>query len=229
MPLEPAPLGDVAAKDGKVRSHRFIAVNTALPFIRGDQKTIERIESFLQDEKLSVDIFALKIGQTKERFMAVDKSTPTLPAGEKVTVDVVVRNKGVGHTFPGGTNDSNEGWLEFSLRAPDGKLLAISGKIGEDGHLDPAAHVFKAVILDKNGIPIQKRNAQDIHVTVFANVIGPGTADIAHYEFTVPPELKGQSITLSARLLWRKFDRVYTEFRRPPGSRGACLQSRDIG
>ena len=31
MPLEDAPLGDVSAKDGKVRSHRFIAVNTALP------------------------------------------------------------------------------------------------------------------------------------------------------------------------------------------------------
>ena len=106
MPLEPAPLGDVAAKDGKVRSHRFLAVNTALPFIRGDQKTIERIESFLQDEKLSVDIFALKTEQG--RFMAVDKNTPTLPAGEKVTVDVVVRKIGAGTTFRGGTKDQKE-------------------------------------------------------------------------------------------------------------------------
>ena len=60
MPLEDAPLGDVSAKDGKVRSHRFIAVNTALPALRGDTDTIQRIEKFLQEDKLRVDVFALR-------------------------------------------------------------------------------------------------------------------------------------------------------------------------
>ncbi len=49
-------------------------------------------------------------------------------------------------------------------------------------------------------------------MTVFANVISPGTADIAHYEFIVPKELSGKRLTLRTRLLWRKFDRTYTEF-----------------
>ncbi len=212
MPLEPATRGDVAAKNGLVRSHRFGAVNTALPFVRGDHESIKRIEAFLRDEKLSVDIFALRTERMKEPIMAMDRTLPALAVGEKATVDVVVRNKGVGHTFPGGTNDSNEGWLEFSLRDDAGNVLAISGYIGSDGHLDPMAHVYKALILDKNGNPIHKRNAQDIHVTVFANVIGPGTADVAHYEFAVPPELAGKTLTMQARLLWRKFDRAYTEF-----------------
>ncbi len=189
MPPEPATLGDVAAKDGVVKSHRFLAANTALPFLRNDETTIKRIEDFLQDEKLGVDIFALKTSRMDEPVMALDHAQPSLLAGEKVTVDVVIRNKGVGHTFPGGTNDSNEGWLEFSLMGEEGHTLAISGKINDDGHLDPMAHVFNALILDKQGKPIHKRNAQDIHVTVFANVIGPGTADIAHYEFTIPKEL----------------------------------------
>ena len=70
MPLEPAPLGDLAAKHGMVKSHRFIAVNTALPFIRGDFETIERIEQFLGDEKLSVDIFALRSGDRFDEFVA---------------------------------------------------------------------------------------------------------------------------------------------------------------
>ncbi|MFQ5708675.1 MAG: tetratricopeptide repeat protein [bacterium] len=212
MPKEAAPLGDVAAKNGYVRSHRFLAVNTALPFIRGDQETIERIEAFLRQEKLRVDIFALKSESMRTPAMAIDLQQPILTAGEKVTVDVVVRNQGVGHTFPGGTNDSNEGWLEFSLLDAQGNVLAISGWLGDDGHLDPMAHVFKAVILDKNGQLIHQRNAQDIHVTVFANVIGPGTADIAHYEFVVPPQLTGSRLTLRARLLWRKFDRKFTQF-----------------
>jgi len=212
MPLEPTAFGDVAAKDGYVKSHRFLAVNTALPFLRNDTATIKKIETFLQDEKLSVDIFAVKTDQMNEPIMAINHAKPILIAGEKITVDVVVRNKGVGHTFPGGTNDSNEGWLEFSLIDEAGKTLAISGRIGENGHLDPVAHVFKVLILDKSGTPIHKRNAQDIHVTVFANLIGPGTADIAHYGFSVPKELSGKTLTLRARLLWRKFDRNYTEF-----------------
>lgn len=212
MPLEPAPLGDVAAKNGLVKSHRFIAVNTALPFLRGDQETLERIEEFLQAEKMRVDIFALKTNSMKVPAMAIDKNHSVVRPGETVTVDVVVRNHGVGHTFPGGTNDSNEGWLEFKVSDEEGKTLAISGYIDPDGLLDPVAHAFKALLLDKNGKPIHQRNAQDIHVTVFANVIGPGTADIAHYEFVVPRELAGKSLTLQARLLWRKFDRKYTEF-----------------
>ena len=212
MPLEKAVRGDVAAKNGFVRSHRFLAVNTALPFLRGDQGTIKRIEDFLRDEKLRVDIFALKSETMSQPVMAIDHNRPILNAGEKVVVDVVVRNMGVGHTFPGGTNDSNEGWLEFSITDEMGNILAISGNINENGHLDPMAHTFKALILDKNGNPIHKRNAQDIHVTVFANVIGPGTADIAHYEFTVPADFAGKILSLQARLLWRKFDRNYTEF-----------------
>jgi len=212
MTLEPATRGDVAAKNGMVKSHRFLAVNTALPFMRGDQESIKYIEKYLRDEKLTVDIFAVNSERWKEPVMAVERRLPQLVAGEKITVDVVVRNKGVGHTFPGGTNDSNEGWLEFSLRDETGVTLVINGFVGKDGHLDPMAHVYKALILDKDGNPIHQRNAQDIHVPVFASVIGPGTADVAHYEFTVPSELAGRKLAMRARLLWRKFDRHYTEF-----------------
>jgi tetratricopeptide (TPR) repeat protein len=119
---------------------------------------------------------------------------------------------GVGHTFPGGTNDSNEGWLEFSIVDDSGETLAVSGYLDEDLYLDPMAHVFKVLALDHSGKPIHRRNAQDIHSIVFSNVIGPGTADIAHYEFIIPGELAGKKLIIQARLLWRKFDREYTGF-----------------
>ena len=212
MPFEPAPLGDVSARGGMVKSHRFLAVNTALPFLRGDTETIDRIEAFLRNEKLRVEIFAVSSASYPEPIMDIAGALPPLPAGEEVMVDVVVRNQGVGHTFPGGTNDSNEGWLEFTVTDDAGATLAISGAIGADGHLDPMAHTFKAVMVDKNSNPIQMRNAQDIHTTVYANVIGPGTADLAHYTFRVPEALAGRTLTVRARLLWRKFDRAYTEF-----------------
>lgn len=212
MPLEPAPNGDVAAENGMVRSHRFLAVNTALPFVRGDTATIRRIGEFLRDEKLRVDILALRRQGGEPVVMGLDPLHPVLRPGERVQVDVVVRNLGVGHTFPGGTNDSNEGWLEFSLVEETGEVLARSGELLPDGHLDPMAHAYKAVVLDRNGEPIHRRNAQDIHVTAAVNVIGPGSADIGHYAFRVPLGLAGRTLSLRARLLWRKFDRAYTEF-----------------
>ena len=212
MPPEPAVLNDVAAKNGVVKSHRFLSVNTALPFLRGDTTSIRMIEEDLRRGKMRVEIFALTTESEPQSILSIANQTPPLPTGETVMVDVVVRNLGVGHTFPGGTNDSNEGWLEFSVIGEDGTTLTISGYIEESGHLDPMAHVFKAVMVDKEGTPIQQRNAQDIRTTVFANVIGPGTADIAHYEFAIPDELAGQKLTLQARLMWRKFDRPFTEF-----------------
>ncbi len=211
MPLEPARLGDVAAKNGQVRSHRFVAVNTALPFVRGDGETIRRIEEFLQDEKLRVDIFALRHEGGETRY-ALDRNPPVLKPGAVFEFDVVVRNQGVGHTFPGGTNDSNEGWLEVSVADAAGKVLARSGRIREDGHVDPAAHFYKALLVDRHGQAIHQRNAQDIVAPVYVRVIGPGTADVAHYSFRVPEDYSGRHLKLKARLLWRKFDRAYTEF-----------------
>src|SRR6185369_7582390 len=52
MPYEAATRGDAAAKPGpdgqpRVRSHRFIAANSALPTVRGDEETVARVRKFL--------------------------------------------------------------------------------------------------------------------------------------------------------------------------------------
>ena len=211
MPVEPAVEGDVSARGGMVRSHRFLAANTALPFLRGDQETIRRVEAFLRDEKLRVDIAAVR-RDTGAVVYQPARVVPWVALGERVEVDIVVRNLGVGHTFPGGTVDSNEGWLEVTVEAPDGRVLARSGAVAEDGHVDPAAHFFKALLVDRHGTAIHKRNAQDIYAPVYTRVIGPGAADVSHYAFRVPHGYDGDKLRVRARLLWRKFDRTYTEF-----------------
>lgn len=211
MPPEEAVEGDVSAKDGTVRSHRFIAVNTALPFLRGDVDTIRRIEAFLQNEKLRVDIPALRRADGTTQYLP-GASAASLRPGERVEVDVTVRNIGVGHTFPGGTNDSNEGWIEFTVQGDDGRVLVRSGAIGADGHVDASAHFYKALLVDRQGRGIHQRNAQDIYAPVYVRVIGPGTADAAHYQITLPADYAGDHVRITARLLWRKFDRAYTEF-----------------
>jgi tetratricopeptide (TPR) repeat protein len=50
---------DPAAKDGKVRSHRFPAANTALPFVNRDAVQLKAVQDFLRDGQISVDVFGI--------------------------------------------------------------------------------------------------------------------------------------------------------------------------
>ncbi|MDP6780042.1 MAG: tetratricopeptide repeat protein, partial [Candidatus Latescibacteria bacterium] len=181
---------------------------------RGDAETVRRTEAFLRAGRLRADLVALRTG---DRFaepvvLAPGADPPALVPGQEVQVDVVVRNQGVGHTFPGGTNDSNEGWLELALLDESGRPMAASGHLEGDGYVDGASHFYGALLLDGDGKPIERRNAQDIRAEVYTHAIGPGTADVVRYRFQVDPGWAGRTVTLRARLLWRKFDRAYTEF-----------------
>ena len=57
MPLVPS--NDPGSKDGMVRSHRFAAANSAVPYVNQDQRQLDEVTKFLQDDIVSVDIFAL--------------------------------------------------------------------------------------------------------------------------------------------------------------------------
>ena len=57
MPLVPSR--DPAAKDGKVKSHRFAAANTALPFVNKDPEQLKAVQDFLRDGQISVDVFGI--------------------------------------------------------------------------------------------------------------------------------------------------------------------------
>ena len=50
---------DPAAKHGKVRSHRFPAANTALPFVNHDPVQLKVVQDFLRDGQISVDVFGI--------------------------------------------------------------------------------------------------------------------------------------------------------------------------
>ncbi|MDX2033302.1 MAG: tetratricopeptide repeat protein [Blastocatellia bacterium] len=64
MPLVKS--NDPAAKNGMVKSHRFPAANTALPFVNGDHEQLKAVTDFLKDKQISVDIFAMTTGEQGE-------------------------------------------------------------------------------------------------------------------------------------------------------------------
>src|SRR5687767_7412014 len=57
---------DPAAKNGKVRSHRFPGANTAVPYVNGDAEQLRMTQAFLKDGQISVDVFGLVRGGEDE-------------------------------------------------------------------------------------------------------------------------------------------------------------------
>ena len=133
--------------------------------------------------------------------------------GDTVRVEVVVRTRKLGHFFPGGTVDAFDCWLELQARDSKGRIIFWSGEAAEDGHgpVEPGAHFYRSLQLDAHGNPINKRNAWSTRATMYAHLIPPGAADTVHFRMKVPEDA-GDSITLTAKLNYRKFSWWHTQW-----------------
>jgi Flp pilus assembly protein TadD len=205
--LPPFKSAEFGNRGGFVHDHLFPAANTALPFVRNDRETVARIQRFLQDKVLTVDLFAIRRG---DDVLVLDDRPPEVAPGQVLDVEVVVRTRGVGHPFTNGTADSNEVWV--SLEGASGQRPFFeSGVIDDLGRLDPAADRLSVFLVDHEGGYMDRRQPQDIHTTLYSNQIGPGAARVVHYRVRVPEDAR-DSIRLSAAVHYRKFSRDYTSF-----------------
>ena len=138
---------------------------------------------------------------------------PPVRRGDTVRVDVVVRTKGVGHFFPGGTVDAYDTWLELKASDDKGQTVFWSGMVEDNGHgpVEQGAHFYRSLQIDEHGNPINKRNAWATRAVVYVHLIPPGAADTVHYRIFIP-ERTGNTVTLHARLCYRKFSWWNTQF-----------------
>jgi Tfp pilus assembly protein PilF len=141
----------------------------------------------------------------------LDKTSTVFQPGETVRVDAVVRTRKIGHFFPGGTVDAFDVWLELKATDAAGKPVFWSGRVENDGPVDPSAHFYRSFLLDADGAHIDKRNAWQARSTLYVRLIPPGAADTVHYKLTIPRDAKGP-ISLHAKLNHRKFSHFYNEF-----------------
>ncbi len=87
MPLVPSR--DPAAKNGMIKSHRFAAANTALPFVNKDPEQLKAVQDFLRDGQISVDVFGIvradepRPAPAAERGAAEPKIASTFAVGEE--------------------------------------------------------------------------------------------------------------------------------------------------
>lgn len=143
----------------------------------------------------------------------VEASGAKFEPGSTVRLDAVVRTRKIGHFFPGGTVDSFDVWLEVKAVDADGKPIFWSGQVedGGRGPVEKGAHFYRSYLLDGDGNEINKRNAFQARSVMYAKLIPPGAADVAHFRISIPKTAKGP-VTVNARLNYRKFAHYYTQY-----------------
>jgi len=227
MPREQMMTGakDAGAKDGTLVSHRWLGGNSLnAAYYKFDEQS-KKLVDFLKngtDGKgvLNVDIFALE----KEAASGSSGEAPvasliaplglrefTLSPGDTLIADVVIQNKGIGHSFIPEQRDFYEAWVDFNVKDSSGKTLVESGFIKPDGDLDPSAHSFTSRLVNIEG------NLNDIHqiwhnrVLAYNNGLQSGRSQLVRYRFRLPKAVDGP-VTITASVKYRRFDQHFLDF-----------------
>jgi tetratricopeptide (TPR) repeat protein len=216
MPLEPSEQFSAQHFDDSgvrtIHDHQFPSANTGIPHLVDlPEWVIDKHRKF-NEGVMRVDIFGLREGGTIEGplIAPLRPQVPTLVPGEAYLIEAVIRTLKMGHQFTQGTADSNEVWLDVSVTS-GGRIIGRSGGMAADGRVDPWSHFVNAYVLDREGNRIDRRNAQDIFVSLYDHQIPPGAADTVHLRLDLPPAVS-EPVTVEIKLQFRKFDTIYMQY-----------------
>jgi len=214
MKKEPAPLFDVSAKQGKLTSHRWASANTAIPTYYKWPDQLDAVTRFLEDDKLGADIFAIRrkaTGRTEELIAPLNRSGFVINPGDRITADVVIANKNIGHSFPPELRDFYEAFVEFIVSDASSNPIFRSGFLKPNGYLEESAHNYKTYLVKSDGTYNDKHHIWRTRVFAQNNQINSGRSDLARYQFVVPANAVG-ALHLTARVRYRRFTRVFSDY-----------------
>ena len=224
MVREPLAAGSVdpGAKDGKLVSHRWPGGNTLIPQYYKYDEQADKVVSFLKNSYdgkgvFNVDIFALEKESAEATASDVVLVAPlgltsfSLVPGETLVADVVIQNKGIGHSFIPEQRDFYEAWVDFTAKDSSGKTLAESGFIQPDGALDPGAHSFTNRLINNKGELNDLHQIWHNRVLAYNNTIQSGRSQLVRYRFRLPKDITGQ-IALTATVRYRRFNQHFIDY-----------------
>lgn len=193
-----------------IHDHLFPSANTGVAAFNGRDDIVEAHREFLKGV-MRVDLLGIRERAEIDAPLVAPlrPRSITLRPGGRYLLETVIRTLKMGHHFTQGTVDSNEVWLEITVSDRRG-TIAHSGALDDRAAVDPAAHFVNVFMLDRHGRRIDRRNAQDIFTPLYNHQIPPGAGQVAHYELVVPDDCDGP-LTITARLLYRKFDQTYMD------------------
>jgi tetratricopeptide (TPR) repeat protein len=217
MPREVLELKDQGAKQGKLASHRWLGANTVIPQYYGFDEQLRRTEQFLQNNVFNVDLFAVEHGDGRNSSNPANVSAPLgvvdyhVAPGEQLTVDVVIQNKGIGHSHVPEQRDMYESWVDFTIKDSSGKILCESGFLKPNGDLDSNAHSFTNRLISPQGTLNTLHEVWNTRIVAYNNTIQSGRAQVVRYSFQMPSGAT-DAVTLTATVKYRRFDQVFMDF-----------------
>ncbi len=113
----------------KIHGHQFPSANTAIPQLVGMPPEInEGHQNFLKGV-MRVDLFGVREGgEIDGKLIApLRPEAPVLRRGQSYLLETVIRTVKMGHPFTQGTADSNEVWLDVTVKNGDRVIGRIGG------------------------------------------------------------------------------------------------------
>jgi tetratricopeptide (TPR) repeat protein len=212
MPREAYTGRDPGAKNGQLASHRWLGANSLIPAYYGFDEQARRIKEFLAASVFNVDIFSLERENAPDQLAApLGLTSFTVSPSEKLTVSVVIQNKGAAHSHVPEQRDMYESWVEFTVKDNSGKVLGESGRLQPSGDLDPSAHSFTNRLINKNNTLNDLHQVWNNRVVAYNNSIQSGRSQLVRYSFTVPRDSSG-TLSLTATVRYRRFDQHFIDF-----------------
>ncbi|MEX2173659.1 MAG: multiheme c-type cytochrome [Pirellulaceae bacterium] len=196
-----------------VHNHLFPAANTGIAWLRNKPEIVAAHQQFMKDS-VRIDLFGLRDDGTIDGTLhaPLRPEVPVLEPGKRYLFETVIRTLTLGHPFTQGTADSNEIWVDLTVKMGD-RVVGRSGGIDESkgNEVDPWSHFVNVFMLDRDGNRINRRNPQDIFTPLYNHQIPPGAAASLHYELVVPAGAT-EPLTVEVKLQYRKFDAEYMQF-----------------
>ena len=169
-------------RDGKHRSHRFIASNQLVPGLLklpGWQKQVRLTEEWLQGRR-EVPEIAAKWAKGAIVTMALDLGSARAGA-DTIPLRVVMTSNKVGHDYPTGPLDIIQSWVELHITDEQGQEVFTSGTRDGRHFLAPGTVLFKAEPVDQNGNLIDRHNLWEMVGVRFRRSLFPGYSDTFEY------------------------------------------------
>lgn len=211
MVRESSTWHDYSAKNGAVASHRWTGGNTAIPYYYKYPEQLQKTEAYLKDQRLNVDLFALRKASDDKLIAPLGSTAFTLEPKDVVEAMVVIQNKQIGHSLIPEQRDFYEAWVEFEVTDSTGHVIYHSGYLNPDGTLEAQAHSFTNRMLDKHGRYLDLHQVWSRRVVAYDNTIQSGRSTLVRYQFRIPAAAKGP-LQITARVNYRHFMQDYLNF-----------------
>jgi hypothetical protein len=184
-PTNPGKATGMSVERDNLFTHEFVGANFTVPALMGAPEKAEIAKARLKSAA------------------AVEVNAPASAAGgELVRFSVKVVNSGAGHNLPTSLTEVREMWLDIKVADAQGKEIYRVGALDDKGNVDPAATMYHAVAMDKDGHHTVK--PWEIARWESNRTIPPKGSDVSSYAFLAPAKAKG-ALAVTAVLRYRSY------------------------